>query len=52
MILLSFFQKFSLILKEEENRSNSENIEDFRNVQRQIYGKIIQVSLKLFSTKK
>ena len=31
---------------------NSENIEDFRKVQRQIYSKIVQVYLKPFSSKK
>ena len=49
---LKFFRKFSLIRKKEEKYCNSENIEDFRKVQRQIYCKIVQVFLKPFSSKK
>ena len=51
-IVLSFFRKCSWILKKEEKHCSSENIEDFRKVQRQIYCKIVQVSLKPFSSKK
>ena len=47
-----FFSKFSLILKKQQKHCNSENIKDSRNVQRQIYCKIVQVSLKPFSSKK
>ena len=50
-IILSFFRKFSRILKKEETRCDSENIEDFRKVQRQIYCKIVKVSSKPFSSK-
>ena len=50
--VLSFFRKFSWILKKEEKHCNSENIEDLRKVQRQIFFKIVQVSLRLFSSKK
>ena len=51
-MVLSFFRKFSRILKKEEKHCNSENTEDFREVQRQIYCKIVQVSSKPFSAKK
>ena len=52
MIVLSFFRKFSPILKKEEKHCNFKNIENFRKVQRQIYCKIVKVSLKPFSSKK
>ena len=51
-ISLKFFRKFSLVLKREEKHCNSEIFEDYRNVQRQIFRKIVQVSLKPFSSKK
>ena len=51
-MVLSFFRKLSRNLKKEEKHCNSENIEDFRNVQRQIYFKIVQVSSKPFGSKK
>ena len=40
------------MLKKEEKHCNSENTEDFRKVQRQIFFKIVQVSLRPFSSKK
>ena len=46
------FRKFSLILKKEETRCSSENIDDFRKVQRQIYFKIGKVFVKPFSVEK
>ena len=42
-IVLSFFRAFSCILKKEEKHCNSENTEDFRKVQRQIYCKAVQL---------
>ena len=45
-IVLNLYRKFSLIIKNEEKYCNSENIEDFRRVQRQIYCEIVKVSLK------
>ena len=45
-----FFENFLEFLKKEEKHCNSENIEDFRKVQRQIYCKIVQISLKQFSS--
>ena len=52
MVLSFFFENFLEFLKKEEKHCNSENIEDFRKVKRQIYYKIVQVSLKPFSSKK
>ena len=49
-IILSFFGNYSRILKKEKRDSNSENIEDFRKVQRQNYRKIAKVSLKPFNS--
>ena len=40
------------MLKKEEKHYNSENTEDFRKVQRQIFFKRVQVSLRPFSSKK
>ena len=51
MIVLRFLRKFSLILKRDEKHCITENIEDSRNVQWQIYCKIVKVSLKLFTSK-
>ena len=45
-IVLSFLENFLEFLKKEEKHCNSENSEDFRKVQRQIYCKIVQVSFK------
>ena len=48
-----FFSKIFLnSYKKKEKHSNSENIEDFSRVQRQIYCKIVQVYLNLLSSKK
>ena len=41
-----------IFLKKEEKHCNSENTEYFRKVQRQIYCKMVTVSLKPFSSKK
>ena len=49
------FKLFSKIFLNSQNRGkhrDSENIEDFRKVQRQIYYKIGKASLKPFSLKK
>ena len=43
---------FVEFFKKEERHCNSENIEDLREVQRQIYRTKVQVSLKPFSSKK
>ena len=52
MLVLTFFENFLEFLKKEEKDCNSENIEDFRKVQRQIYCKIVQVSVEPFGSKK
>ena len=52
-IILNFFENFPEFLKKKTNTVyNSQNIEDFRKVQRQSYCKIAKVSLKPFSSEK
>ena len=45
-IVSSFFRKLSSTLNKEKKHCNSENIEDFRKVQRQVYCKIVKDSFQ------
>ena len=51
-MVLSSLTNFSWIPEKEEKHFDSENIEDFRKVQRQNYSKIAKFSFKSFSSKK
>ena len=51
MIVLSFFENFLEFLKKKKNTVMLKILKTFRKVQRQIYCKIAQVSLKPFGSK-
>ena len=51
MIVLSFFEKFSLTSEEEEKHSYSEIIDDFRKIQEHSNSKRAKISLKPFISK-